>query len=166
MRLSRSVLLRVTPPWPQGRGRPWFLGRRGLSQLGLLRASATLDQQMLSARRNLADRLSGRDRAARCPTRKTCPASDASRPPVGPAVNKGCRLARPFRPPRSQLHTKTRMAGAVAQGAEARPHRVCSKHEEPGRSGLLSRRIFNVCLRGRYVLCGLEDAEGNRPRVY
>jgi hypothetical protein len=53
-----------------------------------LRASATLDQQMLSARRSLAGRLSGRDRAARCPTRKTCPASHPSRPPVGPAVNK------------------------------------------------------------------------------
>src|SRR6476661_4816385 len=49
-----------------------------------MRASATLDQQMLSARRNLADRLSGKDRAARCPTRKTCPASDASRPPLAP----------------------------------------------------------------------------------
>jgi hypothetical protein len=35
-----------------------------------------------------------------------------------------------------------------------------------GGSGLLSRRLFNVCLRGRYVLRGLEDAEGNRPRVY
>ena len=31
MRLSRSVLLRVTPPWPQGRGRPWFPSSRGLS---------------------------------------------------------------------------------------------------------------------------------------
>ena len=88
MRLSRSVLLRVTPPWPHGRGRPWFPSSRGLSLSGLLRASATLDQQMLSARRNLADRLSGKDRAARCPTRKTCPASNAIRPPRGAAVNK------------------------------------------------------------------------------
>ena len=49
-----------------------------------MRAPATLDQQMLSARRNLADRLSGRDRAAR----KTCPARDASRPAPASAVNE------------------------------------------------------------------------------
>jgi hypothetical protein len=38
-----------------------------------LRASATLDQMRIAARRNLAGRLSGKGRAARCPTRKTCP---------------------------------------------------------------------------------------------
>ena len=56
---------------------------------GLLRAPATLDQQMLSARRNLADRLSGRDRAARCPTRNAAPASETSRPSHSP----GCQIA-------------------------------------------------------------------------
>jgi hypothetical protein len=64
---------------------------RGLFPLRL-RASATLDQLENSARRNLAGRLSGRGRAARCSTRKTCPASATSRPPVGLAVNKGTRV--------------------------------------------------------------------------
>ena len=69
-------------------GGPGLQAARAFPYSGLLRASATLDQQMLSARRNLADRLSGRDRAARCPTRKTCPASDASRPAPASAVNE------------------------------------------------------------------------------
>ena len=48
------------------------LGRlswRGRAVIGFLRASATLDQMRIAARRNLAGRLSGRGRAARCPTR-------------------------------------------------------------------------------------------------
>jgi hypothetical protein len=44
----------------------------GRAVIGFLRAPATLDQ-MKTDRRNLAGRLSGRDRAARCPTRKHCP---------------------------------------------------------------------------------------------
>jgi hypothetical protein len=74
--LPQCVLPRITPPWPQGRGRPWSQAAGAFPYSGLLRAPATLDQ-MKTDRRNLAGRLSGRDRAARCPTRPLLPRRDA-----------------------------------------------------------------------------------------
>jgi len=57
-----------------------------LDAVAPLARAGDLGPKMLSARRNLADRLSGRGRTARCSTRKTRPASSVSRTPVGPAV--------------------------------------------------------------------------------
>ena len=62
---------------------------KGLTLDELLRASATLDQQNATRSPDLAGRLSGRDRAARCPTRRDAPASDTSRPSPSP----GCQIA-------------------------------------------------------------------------
>jgi hypothetical protein len=66
----------------------------------------------LIARRNLAGHLSGKDRAARCPTLKRCRRVMSSRPPVGPAVNEGPESTgralgeRPDSPGRLSLRTK------------------------------------------------------------
>ena len=57
----------------------------GPFRVGIARVG-DLGPTRIFARRNLAGRLSGRGRTARCPTRKTRPASSASRTPVGPAV--------------------------------------------------------------------------------
>jgi hypothetical protein len=80
----------MTTPWPQGRGRPWSLGRyRGLSLFGSFARAGDLgpDETPLAGTWQVA--FLGEIRAARCPTRKISPTRvmQLGRR-VPPAVNK------------------------------------------------------------------------------
>jgi hypothetical protein len=91
--LSASCLGKLHPLGPnKDAGGPGLLAGTGAFSPVIARVG-DLGPTNASRSPDLAGRLSGRGRAARYSTRKTCPASDASRPPAGPAVNNGQRVA-------------------------------------------------------------------------